>query len=67
MKGKSFVLWVLVLAILYIISPVDFVPDGLVLLAQLSKIASDYERSATGTQTPASVPVHLSNAHAHAS
>jgi uncharacterized membrane protein YkvA (DUF1232 family) len=27
MNGNSFVLWVLVLAILYIIRPVDLVPD----------------------------------------
>ncbi len=29
MKGNSFVLWVLVLAILYIISPIDFIPDAI--------------------------------------
>jgi uncharacterized membrane protein YkvA (DUF1232 family) len=29
MKGNSFVLWVLVLAILYIISPIDLIPDAI--------------------------------------
>ena len=39
MKGNSFVLWVLVLAILYIISPVDLIPDAIPVVGWVDDVA----------------------------
>ncbi len=39
MKGNSFVLWVLLLALLYIVSPIELIPDAIPVVGWADDVA----------------------------